>query len=359
MAKENAERGATGTDENDEAAEKKSKKKIELSGAQVTGGALASVTAAFLGSHLGVAGTVFGAGLTSVVITVGGALYQRSLESTKEKLETTKDKANVVAARAALKRATKVSLQQPPPPEPREQRAMTSASKGSAPAEEATRKIRVPGAMQWPGGEQVDSDPDGTRRMGASEAEARTRMLAWNNTTDATRQTEGAGRDVTEEAKTEVVASSVTGRGIRWGVVAVTSALMFGLGMLVITGFEGILGKPFSGGDGGTTIGRVFTPAANQGQRTPAPQETESAEPSSSQESEPTTSSSSEQSSGEQTAPGEPGETGQSEPTEPTRETGRSEAPTTEETTGAPQLQEPGAGAPGGETGQPESPDTP
>ena len=75
--------------------------KTEISGAQVTGTALASITAAYLGSHLGVAGTVFGAGLTSVVISVGGALYQRSLERTKEKLG--KERANATAAMAALK----------------------------------------------------------------------------------------------------------------------------------------------------------------------------------------------------------------------------------------------------------------
>ncbi len=69
----------------------------DISPAQVTGGALASVTAAFLGSRLGVAGTFIGAGLTSVVITVGGALYQRSLESGKEK-------AKVAASRAAERR---------------------------------------------------------------------------------------------------------------------------------------------------------------------------------------------------------------------------------------------------------------
>ncbi|GAB2651533.1 hypothetical protein GCM10027271_06610 [Saccharopolyspora gloriosae] len=355
MAKGNSERGATGADDNDEAAEKKSKK-IELSGAQVTGGALASVTAAFLGSYLGVAGTVFGAGLTSVVITVGGALYQRSLETTKEKLETTKDKPNVLAARAALKRATKVTLQAPPPPRPRE-RAITGTTPPRAPAEEATRKIQVPGAMQWPGGEQVEHDPDATRRMdtGAAEAEARTRMLAWNdaaNKDDATRQVEAVEERVTEPAPR-------VGRGIRWGVVAVTSALMFGLGMLVITGFEGVLGKPLSGGDRGTTIGRVLTPAAKQGEQARAPQQEESAEPSSTRRSEPSTSTSSEPSGGEQTAPGEPGESGQSDATEPTRETGGSEAPATGETTGAEQPQESGADVPGGEIGQRERVDAP
>ncbi|EWM19142.1 hypothetical protein KUTG_09446 [Kutzneria sp. 744] len=43
-------------------------------------GALAAVTAAFLGSLFGVAGTVIGAALASLVSAVGAAVYQRSLD---------------------------------------------------------------------------------------------------------------------------------------------------------------------------------------------------------------------------------------------------------------------------------------
>ncbi|TDQ04630.1 hypothetical protein [Labedaea rhizosphaerae] len=50
---------------------------------QVISAALAAVTAAVLGSTMGLAGTVIGAGLASVVTTVAGALYLRSLERTK------------------------------------------------------------------------------------------------------------------------------------------------------------------------------------------------------------------------------------------------------------------------------------
>ncbi|WP_130345443.1 hypothetical protein [Herbihabitans rhizosphaerae] len=51
---------------------------------QVIAAALAAVTAAILGSTLGVAGTVMGAGIASVVTTVGGELYVRSLKRTKD-----------------------------------------------------------------------------------------------------------------------------------------------------------------------------------------------------------------------------------------------------------------------------------
>ncbi|MEU6131485.1 hypothetical protein ABZ805_20125 [Saccharopolyspora sp. NPDC047091] len=334
-----------------------------MSATQVTGGALASVTAAFLGSYLGVAGTVFGAGLTSVVITVGGALYQRSLETTKEKLEVTKDKANVVVARAGIKKPTRVEQYVAATPV---NGTAAPALRPQAPADEATRKIQLPG-MHWPGGEQVDRDPDATRRL--DPAEARTRMLSWGTTAgDATAAAErpttehSTAEDAAAEdaagAGTEVVAPP-RGRRLRWGVVAATSALIFGLGMLLITGFEGVVGKPLSGGDGGTTISKVFTPAAHRDTGDAVPQESETAEPSSSAEQE-TGSESQENTSGEPTSgASETTETGQSEATEPTGDTGASEAP---EPTGARQPESGTTGergSAGGESAQQEQPDAP
>lgn len=55
---------------------------------QVLAGALAAVTAALLGSTMGVAGTVAGAGVASIVSTVGGALYLRSIERTRQGVRT-------------------------------------------------------------------------------------------------------------------------------------------------------------------------------------------------------------------------------------------------------------------------------
>lgn len=58
-------------------------KGIGVSVAQVIAGALASVSAAVVASFFGVAGTLIGAATTSVVATVGGALYRSSLERTQ------------------------------------------------------------------------------------------------------------------------------------------------------------------------------------------------------------------------------------------------------------------------------------
>ncbi|MEU7789652.1 hypothetical protein [Amycolatopsis sp. NPDC049159] len=72
------------TKENEAASEGKTEEKPGLRIVQVLAAALAAVTAALLGSTLGVAGTVVGAGVASVVSTVGGELYLRSLQRTRE-----------------------------------------------------------------------------------------------------------------------------------------------------------------------------------------------------------------------------------------------------------------------------------
>ncbi|MFI9384065.1 hypothetical protein [Kutzneria sp. NPDC052558] len=60
--------------------------RLDIKPTQVAAGALASVTAAVLGSKLGVAGTVAGAGLASVVGTVGASLYERSIHAAKDRV---------------------------------------------------------------------------------------------------------------------------------------------------------------------------------------------------------------------------------------------------------------------------------
>ncbi|WP_425307799.1 hypothetical protein AADG42_03285 [Ammonicoccus fulvus] len=68
------------------AEEKEKEPFLGLKPTAVVGGALASVTAAMLGGQLGLAGTVAGAALTSVTIAVGGALYTRSMDKTRDGL---------------------------------------------------------------------------------------------------------------------------------------------------------------------------------------------------------------------------------------------------------------------------------
>src|SRR4051794_16479605 len=60
--------------------------RLSLSAIQVVASMAAAVTAAFLGSRLGVAGTVIGAGLASVVTVVGSAVFGHSLLVTRKQV---------------------------------------------------------------------------------------------------------------------------------------------------------------------------------------------------------------------------------------------------------------------------------
>jgi hypothetical protein len=240
-----------------DSAEEKHSKKVDLSPAQVAGAALASVTAAFLGSRLGVAGTVLGAGLTSVVITVGGALYQRSFENAKQK-------AVHAAAKASEKRAKWTSIE----------RYVSKKDNEIEP----TRRIHLEPGMHWPGGEKV---VDGERTVKV-DADAATRML----------QEDAARQEANGEIEAPPTSIDPRKRRARWALVAASCAVAFVLSMLVVTGFEGLTGKPLSGGDSGTTLGRVLhrdpRPTPKEPAETTAPKETQSRQPEPTAEAEPT-----------------------------------------------------------------------
>jgi hypothetical protein len=61
--------------------------RLELSAAQVAASSLAAVSAAVLCSYFGVAGTVIGTAVASVVATIGSSLYSYSLRRTRNRLQ--------------------------------------------------------------------------------------------------------------------------------------------------------------------------------------------------------------------------------------------------------------------------------
>jgi hypothetical protein len=61
--------------------------RLEVSGIQVCASTLASVSAAAVASIFGVAGTILGAAVVSLVATVGGALYSHRIRHTGAKLQ--------------------------------------------------------------------------------------------------------------------------------------------------------------------------------------------------------------------------------------------------------------------------------
>ncbi len=62
------------------------KTKVELNGVQVVASALAAVSSAVLLSTVGVAGTIIGAAIGSVIATVGASVYSYSLRISRERM---------------------------------------------------------------------------------------------------------------------------------------------------------------------------------------------------------------------------------------------------------------------------------
>ncbi|GAA4931071.1 hypothetical protein EV188_102482 [Actinomycetospora succinea] len=103
---------------------------IGLTFPQIIASALAAATAAILGSFMGVLGTIGGAAVASIISTVGSALYQKSLEVTRDRVKerlvvagpnntriaTAVGKVAGGAAGAAGARSAQAPVQQPAPP---------------------------------------------------------------------------------------------------------------------------------------------------------------------------------------------------------------------------------------------------
>ena len=90
---------------------------IQLSGPQILAGALAAASAAVVSSWMGVAGTVLGAVVVSLVASIGAALYTPSLERSTQKLRETLPVIPVKPVRSAEERPTAVltSVDSPTP----------------------------------------------------------------------------------------------------------------------------------------------------------------------------------------------------------------------------------------------------
>ncbi|GAB3461263.1 hypothetical protein [Actinophytocola sediminis] len=191
---------------------------------QVAASALAAVTAALLGSTMGVAGTVVGAGVASVVSTLGGVWYLRSIQRTKE---------SVLHVRT---------------------RVVTRAGSTSVTMTEQTPE-------PTPGTDTAPTDPEA--KPGDSTETAQPTV------------NDGIGTDATDAGAPGQPAA----RRRVWPVMVLGSVLAFVVGMAVITGVEWLRGEPLSGGDG-TTLSEIIQPRpAGERDENPPPAPSETSTP--------------------------------------------------------------------------------
>ena len=198
-----------------------SEKQDRVRVSQVMAAAMAAVTAAVLGSTMGVAGTVVGAALASVVSSVGGAIYLRSIQRTKQGVRTVTEK---VVARAGT---TKLSI----------------------------------------GGDSADQPATEDTKV---EAKVEDTTVEDEGTADGETKTDDGARTAPPAR-----------RPFGWPAIVAGSVIAFVLGMLVITGVEWIKGESLSGGTG-TTLGEVVHRGGtgNDQQNRDAPPATTSTTPS-------------------------------------------------------------------------------
>ncbi|MFI2212442.1 hypothetical protein [Streptomyces sp. NPDC020141] len=284
----------TGTDETEERG-----RRLDLSVPQVAGSALAAVAAAVLASRLGVYGTIIGAGVVSVVATCGGSVFQHLFSRTGEQL-----------------RGTAQGRPRDGGPAAPEHRAFPAGPGG--PNDRADHGPADPGPDGAPG-PAAHTGPGG-----------------------------GFGPAAHPGADGGFGAASTHGtrvRGRRRPLIA--AAVVFGVAMASITGFELASGSELGGG-GGTTVGSVVRGTSDR----PAPDEQPARPP---------------EGPREETGPGDgPGERGSGsespDPGERLPERPSTTAPTGPDApdaseSGRPTVPEPGASTPGG--GSPSTPGTP
>ncbi|MGH3876285.1 MAG: hypothetical protein ACRDSK_04520 [Actinophytocola sp.] len=202
---------------------------------QVLSGALAAITAAVLGSTMGVAGTVIGAGLASMVTTVGGALYLRSIQRTRQGVQSVR---NLVVARAG---GTSVTLLEERPETAAEAKARTEEPETDEPETDSAKA-------------ETETEPATTEHAETEHAETEQAETEQSTLDQATTKLESV-EEPDEESR----------RKLRWPALIAASVLAFMVGMLVVTGVEAIRGETLSG-DKGTTVGGIVRTQQDGGQ---------------------------------------------------------------------------------------------
>lgn len=209
------------------------KEKSGLRPAQLAAGGIAATTAAFLCSFFGVYGTVIGTGLISVLSTVGSEFYLRSARKSKEAARKAKVKASELASTKTGRTAVLPVTGAGP------QRTLRPEGPGSA---EGTVRPEGPGRAERPEGPDLP-----TQRM--SDADQPTVYLNADQPTDYLGVPAAADTSGGDSARGSRLRR-------RWPILAATSAVVFAIGLFLVTGFELATGQSLSG-QGRSTVSEI------------------------------------------------------------------------------------------------------
>lgn len=231
--------------------------RIGVSTVQVGASAAAAVTSALAASFFGVAGTLIGAAVGSIVSTIAGALYTEYLSRAGERIRVTRS----------------VTIQRIP-----------SGALTTTPLRQLTRPTDLPGqeSLRPIGAERGDETialpvedaaelrrhPEGMAPLGHSGASRAASNGAGNHDPAA------FGRPVPPPAR------SAWKRPVIAMAAVSAAGFLIALGVVLVT--ETAIGHPVSGGDSGTTISNIGTDTSSKTEIKPteAPTVTETNEPS-------------------------------------------------------------------------------
>jgi hypothetical protein len=208
-----------------------------LNWVQIAAGALAAISSAVILSTLGVAGTLVGAALGSIVASVGSSMYSRGIDVSRQQVAT---------QAVALRRVTNA-------------RSDLEAARSSMDRGEAGAQDRMQHA-----GEELD------------EAEQ-----ALHDSLDSTPESTSTSNgqptpDPEQEGREEAKRSRKSLSELPWKHVALVAAGMFVVAVVAITVFELTTGRPVANLTGGTDRDSGTTvPGLNREESTPTPTPTE------------------------------------------------------------------------------------
>jgi hypothetical protein len=204
--------------------------RIGINWIQVVAGALAAVSSAVLLSTLGVAGTVIGAALGSVVASVASAWYSRGIDVSRQQ---------VAVQAAALKRVTAARSQLDD--------AVSAVNRGEAGAE--TGLIRADQALEEAEEALEEATHPAVEEPGADDV--------GHAGTEAPAEDDEADDETTATADEPDTAETI--RRLPWKHIALVAAAIFVAAMVTITVFELTTGRAVSTFTGGSDNGTGST----------------------------------------------------------------------------------------------------
>ncbi|WP_299050223.1 hypothetical protein [uncultured Nocardioides sp.] len=288
------------------------KPRLEVDWVKVVAGALAAVSSAVLLSTLGAAGTLIGAALGSVVVSLATSVYGTGLARGTEKV--------AVAQTVALEKVSAATQQIA-------QVRRTTADGGTGPETSAGAHAAVdPAATDAAAEEVTEALEDAEQQLEEAQAEL-----------------EEAANPAAEEATSDGLTLKERLAILPWKRVLLASAGLFVIAMVLLTSFEVIGGRTvssYTGGsdrDGGTSFGRTFRGGGDDTDqqpeqdpsRSPSPSQSPTQEPSDEPTTDPTTEPSDDPTETDDTQTADPSEDPSDTPTE-------SESPTRTPTTRLP-----------------------